>query len=176
MRAGGDPVRRAGHGEDAARQGGGQLHVSHFPARGGCSCPAHLSAARQALWLRRQRNFQERFSGWLMQGAPQQPPNSCQRVQVGSELIQKYLGDGPKLVRELFRVAEESAPSIVFIGACFHPPHFSKRAELAVHSGVALDLLRAGLMPGHRAAPHQGGGCCNLCPHASPPCNKCRRD
>jgi 26S proteasome regulatory subunit T2 len=34
---------------------------------------------------------------------------------VGSELIQKYLGEGPKLVRELFRVAEESAPSIVFI-------------------------------------------------------------
>jgi len=34
---------------------------------------------------------------------------------VGSELIQKYLGDGPKLVRELFKVAEENAPSIVFI-------------------------------------------------------------
>ena len=34
---------------------------------------------------------------------------------VGSELIQKYLGDGPKLVREIFRVAEEHAPSIVFI-------------------------------------------------------------
>src|ERR1700743_2999053 len=34
---------------------------------------------------------------------------------VGSELIQKYLGDGPKLVRELFRVAEEHGPSIVFI-------------------------------------------------------------
>ena len=34
---------------------------------------------------------------------------------VGSELIQKYLGDGPKLVRELFRVADELAPSIVFI-------------------------------------------------------------
>jgi 26S proteasome regulatory subunit T2 len=34
---------------------------------------------------------------------------------VGSELIQKYLGDGPKLVRELFRVADEYAPSIVFI-------------------------------------------------------------
>jgi len=34
---------------------------------------------------------------------------------VGSELIQKYLGDGPKLVRELFRVAEECSPSIVFI-------------------------------------------------------------
>jgi 26S proteasome regulatory subunit T2 len=34
---------------------------------------------------------------------------------VGSELIQKYLGDGPKLVREIFRVAEENSPSIVFI-------------------------------------------------------------
>ena len=34
---------------------------------------------------------------------------------MGSELIQKYLGDGPKLVRELFRVAEEHSPSIVFI-------------------------------------------------------------
>merc|ERR1719395_415225 len=34
---------------------------------------------------------------------------------VGSELIQKYLGDGPKLVREMFRVAQEHAPSIIFI-------------------------------------------------------------
>merc|ERR1712066_554737 len=34
---------------------------------------------------------------------------------VGSELIQKYLGDGPKLVREMFRVAAEHAPSIIFI-------------------------------------------------------------
>merc|ERR1711872_49675 len=34
---------------------------------------------------------------------------------VGSELIQKYLGDGPKLVREMFRVAQDHSPSIVFI-------------------------------------------------------------
>ncbi|GLT35365.1 hypothetical protein SLA2020_098260 [Shorea laevis] len=34
---------------------------------------------------------------------------------LGSELIQKYLGDGPKLVRERFRVADELLPSIVFI-------------------------------------------------------------
>ncbi len=34
---------------------------------------------------------------------------------VGSELIQKYLGDGPELVREFFRVANELSPSIVFI-------------------------------------------------------------
>merc|ERR1711920_729327 len=34
---------------------------------------------------------------------------------VGSEMGQKYLGDGPKLVREMFRVAAEHAPSIIFI-------------------------------------------------------------
>ncbi|KAL0208220.1 hypothetical protein P9112_010807 [Eukaryota sp. TZLM1-RC] len=34
---------------------------------------------------------------------------------VGSELIQKYLGEGPKLVRELFKAAKEMAPAIVFI-------------------------------------------------------------
>ncbi len=34
---------------------------------------------------------------------------------VGSELIQKYLGDGPKLVRQMFEVAEDNSPSIVFI-------------------------------------------------------------
>ena len=34
---------------------------------------------------------------------------------VGSELIQKYLGEGPKLVRQLFKVAQDNAPSIVFI-------------------------------------------------------------
>lgn len=35
---------------------------------------------------------------------------------VGSELIQKYLGDGPKMVRELFRVAEEHAPVSINFG------------------------------------------------------------
>lgn len=34
---------------------------------------------------------------------------------VGSELIQKYLGDGPKLVREMFKLADSNAPSIIFI-------------------------------------------------------------
>lgn len=33
----------------------------------------------------------------------------------GSELIQKYLGHGPKLVWELLQVAEEHVLSIVFI-------------------------------------------------------------
>ena len=34
---------------------------------------------------------------------------------VGSELIQKYLGDGPRLVRQIFQTAAEHAPAIVFI-------------------------------------------------------------
>lgn len=32
-----------------------------------------------------------------------------------NKLLLCFQGDGPKLVRELFRVAEEHAPSIVFI-------------------------------------------------------------
>lgn len=34
---------------------------------------------------------------------------------VGSELIQKYLGDGPRLCRQIFQIAAEHAPLIVFI-------------------------------------------------------------
>ena len=34
---------------------------------------------------------------------------------VGSELIKKYSGEGPKLVREIFKAAEEMAPTIIFI-------------------------------------------------------------
>jgi 26S proteasome regulatory subunit T2 len=34
---------------------------------------------------------------------------------VGSELIKKYSGEGPKLVREIFMAAEEMAPTIIFI-------------------------------------------------------------
>ncbi|MFH1774908.1 MAG: proteasome-activating nucleotidase, partial [Methanobacteriota archaeon] len=34
---------------------------------------------------------------------------------IGSELVRKYIGEGARLVRELFKLAGEKAPSIVFI-------------------------------------------------------------
>ncbi len=34
---------------------------------------------------------------------------------VGSELVQKYIGEGARIVRELFALAKEKAPSILFI-------------------------------------------------------------
>ena len=34
---------------------------------------------------------------------------------VGSELVQKYIGEGARLVRELFAMAREKAPAIIFI-------------------------------------------------------------
>ncbi len=34
---------------------------------------------------------------------------------IGSELVQKYIGEGARMVREMFELAREKAPSIVFI-------------------------------------------------------------
>jgi len=34
---------------------------------------------------------------------------------VGSEFVQKYLGEGPRMVRDVFRLAKERTPAIIFI-------------------------------------------------------------
>mmetsp|Transcript_14597 Transcript_14597/g.25681 ORF Transcript_14597/g.25681 Transcript_14597/m.25681 type:complete len:485 (+) Transcript_14597:71-1525(+) len=64
---------------------------------------------------------------------------------VGSELIQKYLGDGPKLVRELFRVADDHSPSIVFIDEidkiCSSRDFRGMGSADASAEGVQRDLL-----------------------------------
>jgi 26S proteasome regulatory subunit T6 len=40
----------------------------------------------------------------------------CRFIRVsGSELVQKYIGEGSRMVRELFVMAREHAPSIIFI-------------------------------------------------------------
>lgn len=33
----------------------------------------------------------------------------------GSEFVQKYLGEGPRMVRDVFRLAREHAPAIIFV-------------------------------------------------------------
>ena len=34
---------------------------------------------------------------------------------VASQFVQKYLGEGPRMVRDMFRMARENAPSVIFI-------------------------------------------------------------
>ncbi|KPI83353.1 putative Proteasome regulatory ATPase subunittcc1l83 [Leptomonas seymouri] len=50
----------------------------------------------------------------LVKAVAQHTKASFIRV-VGSEFVQKFLGEGPRKVRDVFRLARENAPSIIFI-------------------------------------------------------------
>lgn len=51
----------------------------------------------------------------LLAKAVARETNSVFITLIGSELVRKYIGEGARLVRELFKMAREKAPSIVFI-------------------------------------------------------------
>ncbi|MFC1768158.1 AAA family ATPase [Nanoarchaeota archaeon] len=51
----------------------------------------------------------------LLAKAVAQSTNSTFIGVVGSELVQKFIGEGAKLVKEIFELAREKAPSVVFI-------------------------------------------------------------
>lgn len=80
-----------------------------------CFVTALFSFSFPSLQTNHNISFQLKIGKTLLAKAVANQTSATFLRVVGSELIQKYLGDGPKLVRELFRVAEEHAPSIVFI-------------------------------------------------------------
>ena len=51
----------------------------------------------------------------LLAKAVAKSTNSAFIEVVGSELVQKFIGEGAKLVKDIFQMAREKAPSIVFI-------------------------------------------------------------
>ncbi len=51
----------------------------------------------------------------LLAKAAARETNSAFIKLIGSELVRKYIGEGARLVRELFKLAQEKAPSIIFI-------------------------------------------------------------
>lgn len=51
----------------------------------------------------------------LLAKAVARETNSTFIKLIGSELVRKYIGEGARLVRELFKLASDNAPSIVFI-------------------------------------------------------------
>lgn len=50
---------------------------------------------------------------------------------VGSEFVQKYLGEGPRMVRDVFRMARENAPAIIFIVRTTKQTHAQARPKLS---------------------------------------------
>lgn len=58
----------------------------------------------------------------------------------GSEFVQKYLGEGPRMVRDVFRMARENAPSIIFIDEVSSAVRARPRTRRAYHSPSPTNL------------------------------------
>eukprot|EP01045_Picozoa_sp_COSAG04_P025106 COSAG04_NODE_3240_length_3016_cov_1.415153_3_plen_200_part_00 len=71
----------------------------------------------------------------------------CTFIRVsGGELVQKYIGEGSRMVRELFVMAREHAPSIIFMDEVPIPTlgYFPWTAFPAADVGVSTRRLRVG--------------------------------
>jgi 26S proteasome regulatory subunit T2 len=77
---------------------------------------------------------------------------------VGSELIQKYLGDGPRLVRQLFQVSCAAILAVNFV--LTHPRSLLRMPPPSCLSTKSMLLARSGTIP-HRAASEKCSGPCS---------------
>lgn len=63
---------------------------------------------------------------------------------VGSEFVQKYLGEGPRMVRDVFRLAKENAPAIIFIDEI--DAIATKRFDAQTGGAYLCDRARGGVL------------------------------
>merc|ERR1711998_409141 len=70
---------------------------------------------------------------------------NCTFIRVsGSELVQKYIGEGARMVRELFVLAREKAPTIIFMDeVLLRPGRIDRKIEFPnPNEGARLNILK----------------------------------